>query len=307
MLAAFLLFAAQAAHAATPPLPFPDYVHDETVAQAEARAIAFHSRMDADGDGYVTQAEMARYTARLLKGAAIPGTDATHPLPAQSLAYFTATDTNHDGRISLAEAVTAARRDFDLQDTNHDGLVTSAERMAFVMTIAKTGKTPEGVSVIPTADHTRPVPNPWSPPAQAVWPGAVAPVRVTIGAGTASMSDDTSLSLDILATDDGVAVSPFLQATRGIALDVRTMSGEPVAAAEPMPGSPPPPPLGVDQLTALGRTTPFRIAIREKTRTIFPRAGLYRLSAVVSLFDPNSTPARYARVVSAPVTIRVTQ
>lgn len=307
MLFAYLLLAAQAVDVAPPPLPLPDYAHPETGGQARARAVAFHRRLDANRDGYVTQDELARYTAVLLQGAPIPETDAAHPLPPQSLALFAAADTDHDGRISLAEVVEAARRDFDLQDTNHDGVVTPVERMAFVTRITKAGKTPEGVPLIPTGDYAPPVPQPWSPLAQAVWPGTIAPVRVTLGSGAASMGGPTALSVDLLATGDGVAVSPFLQATRGIAFDVRTTSGEPIAAAEPMQGSPPPPPLMTDQLMPVGRAAPFHVTIREKTRMIFPGPGLYRVSAIVSLFDPNSTPARYSRVVSAPVIIKVTQ
>ncbi len=74
MLAAFLLFAAQAAHAATPPLPFPDYVHDETVSAGRKRAPSPSTAGWMRTETVMfTQAEMARYTARLLKGAAIPG------------------------------------------------------------------------------------------------------------------------------------------------------------------------------------------------------------------------------------------
>lgn len=307
MLTKYLLLAAQAVVVPPPLAQAPDYAHTETWAQAQARTVAFHNRMDVNRDGYVTQDELARFTARLLKGARVPEINAAYPLPPQSLALFTAADTDRDGRISLVEAVEAARRDFDLQDMNHDGVVTPAERMAFVTRIAKAGKTPEGVFLIPTRDRAPPVPTPWSPPAQAVWPGPDAPVRVTLGTGAASMGGRIALSVDLLATGDGVAVSPFLQATRGIAFDVRTTSGEPIEAAEPMPGSPPPPPLMPDQLTAVGRATPFHITIREKTRSIFPGPGLYRVSAIVSLFNPNLVPARYAKVVSAPVTIRVTQ
>lgn len=306
MLIAYLLLAAQLTDV-VPPLPVPDYAHDETWAQAKARTVAFHRQMDVNRNGYVTQDEVVRYIGGLLKGVTVPETDPTHPLPPQALAWFAAADTDHDGRISLTEAVAAERRGFDLQDTNHDGVVTPAERMAFVMRIAKAGKTPEGVPLIPTVDHAPPVPKPWSPPAQAVWTGSVAPIRVTLRASAASMSDDTSLSVDLLATGDGVAVSPFLQATRGVAFDVRTLSGAPVAPAEPMPGSPPPPLLTANQLTPVGRTDPFHVAIREKTRTIFPGPGLYRVSAIVSLFDPFSTPARYVRDVSAPVIVKVTQ
>jgi Ca2+-binding EF-hand superfamily protein len=40
------------------------------------------------------------------------------------------TDTDHDGRISQAEAVAGALKLFDQTDTNHDGTVTPEERRA---------------------------------------------------------------------------------------------------------------------------------------------------------------------------------
>ncbi len=120
------------------------------------------------------------------------------------------------------------------------------------------------------------------------------------------MSDDTSLSLDILATDDGVAVSPFLQATRVS----RWMSERcPVSRSRlrsPCRGHRPAASRRGPTDGARAHHAVSHRYSREDTDDL-PRAGLYRLSAVVSLFDPNSTPARYARVVSAPVTIRVTQ
>jgi Ca2+-binding EF-hand superfamily protein len=301
-----LLLIAQATGIATPPL-LPDYAHVERAAQAEARTIALHRRMDADGDGYVTQTEMARYTAELLKGATIPGTDATHPLPARSIAYFNAADTDHDGRISLAEAVASVRREFDLQDSNHDGVVTPAERMAFLTTIMKDGKTPEGVPILPPEHRAGAMPTAWYPPAQARWTGDAPPIRVMLQAGAASMRGDALLTVRLLATGDDVAVSPFLQATRGIGFDVTTITGQPVAPAEPMIGSPPPPPLAADQLTTIGRASPLRVDIHEKARMIFPAPGLYRISATVTLFDPDHIPARRTVAVSAPVTIKVTE
>jgi len=37
-------------------------------------------------------------------------------------------DTNHDGRVSLAEAEAAALAHFDKADLNHDGKITPEER-----------------------------------------------------------------------------------------------------------------------------------------------------------------------------------
>lgn len=42
---------------------------------------------------------------------------------------FTMADTDHDGRVSLAEAQAAALRHFDMVDTNHDGQISPDERM----------------------------------------------------------------------------------------------------------------------------------------------------------------------------------
>jgi Ca2+-binding EF-hand superfamily protein len=42
---------------------------------------------------------------------------------------FTMADTNHDGRVSLAEAEAAALQHFDMVDTNHDGQITPDEKM----------------------------------------------------------------------------------------------------------------------------------------------------------------------------------
>src|SRR5436190_13015932 len=42
---------------------------------------------------------------------------------------FDVADANHDGRVSLAEAQTAALAHFDKADLNHDGKITPDERM----------------------------------------------------------------------------------------------------------------------------------------------------------------------------------
>lgn len=130
-----LLLAAQAA--APGAISAPDPLGRDTEATAVASATALHGKMDADGDGDVTPAEMARFITTAMHGLAIPGTDAAHPLPPASAAFFEAADTDRNGRISLAEAIAGARRNFALQDTNHDGVVTPEERAAFLQTFVK--------------------------------------------------------------------------------------------------------------------------------------------------------------------------
>jgi len=131
MLIAVLMIGTQVVQDA-PHEPLPDYAHAETAAEADARAATFHAGMDANGDGYVTPAEMAAYLGKRLHGAALPGVDVAHPLPPTSAAYFTAADGDHDGRLSLAEVLAAERAGFARQDADHDGAVTPGERMAFL-------------------------------------------------------------------------------------------------------------------------------------------------------------------------------
>lgn len=140
-----LILATQAATSGA--IPAPDPSGRATEATTVVSATALHRKMDADGDGYVTPVEMAGFITKSMNGLKIPGTDSAHPLPPLSAAFFKAADTDKDGRISLAEAIAGAKRDFALQDTNHDGVVTPEERMAFMQKALVDGKTPEGVSL----------------------------------------------------------------------------------------------------------------------------------------------------------------
>jgi hypothetical protein len=45
--------------------------------------------------------------------------------------FFAKADANHDGKLTLAEANTAALEMFDKVDTNKDGVATPAEKHAF--------------------------------------------------------------------------------------------------------------------------------------------------------------------------------
>jgi len=138
---------------ATPPSPPANpYLHDETRAEAEARAQAMFARMDLNQDGFVTLAEMNAYVAartpsRTSAPAAKPakGRKAqparlmlgrVPPVPPLVRSMFDDADADHDGRISAEESKAAADRGFDETDTNHDGVVSPAERMAAVQDVA---------------------------------------------------------------------------------------------------------------------------------------------------------------------------
>jgi hypothetical protein len=119
----------------------------------------------------------------------------------------------------------------------------------------------------------------WSPPAQAAWLDDQPPIKVVLHAGPISMRGIAPLEVDLVATGNGFSISPFLQTTRGIAFEVTKTDGEQVDAAEPMIGSPPPPPLQSSQLVAVTPTSSDRVMTKERARTIFPQPGSYRVKA----------------------------
>lgn len=99
--------------------------------------------MDKDGNGQVSKAEFEAFRAERMQadgdqphmaGGDMPqghGAWRMHRRHDRMMAMmFRHADTNHDGRISLAEAVNAALKRFDRIDTNHDGVLSDAERDA---------------------------------------------------------------------------------------------------------------------------------------------------------------------------------
>jgi Ca2+-binding EF-hand superfamily protein len=87
-------------------------------AAAEERATMLNRMLDTDKDGVVTRAEVDRWAAG-------------KPIPAGMVdSMFADADTDHDGRITLAEQKADALRSFDEADTDHDGRLTVAERDA---------------------------------------------------------------------------------------------------------------------------------------------------------------------------------
>ena len=85
---------------------------------------------DANGDGYITrdEAQSAMNAMQRFGGGRGGGGDRlAGSLDPQA---FDAMDTDHDGRVSLAEAKAAALQRFDAMDTNHDGVLSPEERQA---------------------------------------------------------------------------------------------------------------------------------------------------------------------------------
>ncbi len=146
----------------------------------------------------------------------------------------------------------------------------------------------------------------WSPPAQAAWQDDQPPINVVLHAGPISMRGIASLEVDIVATGNGFSISPFLQTTRGIAFEVTRTDGKQVDAAEPMIGSPPPPPLQSSQLVAVTPTSSDRVITKERARTIFPQPGSYRVKAHLFLFNFPSQPVRRVELVSNAIDVTVT-
>ena len=93
---------------------------------AEVRATAIHNQLYLNHDGFVTVDEIEQFAKQR--------TGTTGAADPRSVAFvrrlFSQGDRNHDGRLSLAEAVAGADASFDEADTNHDGKVTADERCA---------------------------------------------------------------------------------------------------------------------------------------------------------------------------------
>jgi len=145
-----------------------------------------------------------------------------------------------------------------------------------------------------------------SPPAQARWSGKTPPIEVRLHANTLSMRGEAPIEIDVVSKGAPFAVSPFLQLTNGIAFEVTSDVGQPVAPAVPIIGSPPPPPLEANELVSVSRNSPFHVATREKTKAIFPRPGRYKVRARLIFFSFPSKPVRYAQVLSDTITVDIT-
>ena len=109
------------------------WTRTETRADAEAFAMALHARLDLNHDGYVTLDEIDQWAKRQTgaTGRTDPGAEGV------VRQFFDRGDSNHDGRLSLAEALAGTDRTFAEMDTNHDGRVTPDERRAAMMRMVK--------------------------------------------------------------------------------------------------------------------------------------------------------------------------
>jgi Ca2+-binding EF-hand superfamily protein len=102
------------------------WMRAETKQDAETRTTAIHKSLDLNHDGYVTLDEINQIAKR--------ATGATAALDPHAEAFVRRVllegDSDHDGRLSLAENLAGTDTAFVAMDTNHDGKVTADERCA---------------------------------------------------------------------------------------------------------------------------------------------------------------------------------
>lgn len=109
------------------------WTSSETKTDADAQAKAMHERLDLDRDGYVTVDEVDRF-AKLETGA----TGNSNARVAAFVRWLLLQrDSDHDGRLSLAESLAGTDAAFASMDTNHDGVVTPDERRAALAAIVQ--------------------------------------------------------------------------------------------------------------------------------------------------------------------------
>lgn len=99
--------------------------HDGKITRDELRQARdrMFSRLDRNGDGYLTQDDFQRRLLSRRGGAGAAGGDRYAGMQAVM-------DKDGDGRISRDEFVNGPARLFDRADTNHDGTVDAAELAA---------------------------------------------------------------------------------------------------------------------------------------------------------------------------------
>jgi len=148
---------------------------------------------------------------------------------------------------------------------------------------------------------------PWSPPVQAQWvdDGSGISARIEADRKPILMHGETRFAVILSSKNGGFRVSPFLAATRGIAFEVTDRSGEMVAPREPIPISPPPPPLAESQLRVVTSNTPLRAGIGERAVHLFPKPGRYRVRAIITLMSIAGPVAKYKQLRTNYVTVDV--
>ena len=141
---------AKPAAAKAPAVITPNADGSVTRAQMEAQVKQVFARADTNHDGYMSRAEFAARMGVVINNA--PAKLGTAPTKEQAQkmldaanAAFNDVDTNHDGKLSLAEAMHRPLAAFDSMDANHDGVLTLAEKRAFHEGV--TGAQVEGPSV----------------------------------------------------------------------------------------------------------------------------------------------------------------
>lgn len=149
--------------------------------------------------------------------------------------------------------------------------------------------------------------SPWSPPAQAQWaaegPGIEA--RLEADDKPISMFGEATFRVIMKSNDAELQISPFIAVTRGLTFEVVDHNGNLVTPCEPMAISPPAPPLGQSQLRVVTSKSPMNIDIRERTVSMFPKPGLYRMRATISLMNTGKSPATYKNLRTNYVTVKV--
>lgn len=147
-------------------------------------------------------------------------------------------------------------------------------------------------------------------PVQAEWNAGTKPtITASIAAPARPVRIEDKATIDVkVAVDQGpFRASPFLAASRGLSFEVTDAKGKVVSPLEPMPISPPAPPVQPGTLVDIDAGKPLEIRVNEPARYLFPGAGNFKVRAIIRFMDASSTPPRYLSATSDPAIVKVTK
>lgn len=145
-------------------------------------------------------------------------------------------------------------------------------------------------------------------PVQAEWEAGTEPTitaSIAMPVRPVRIGDKVTIDVEVAVNQGPFRASPFLAASRGVSFQVSDAKGKVVSPLQPMPISPPAPPVQPGALVGIEPGKPLAIQVKEPAKYLFPGAGTFKVRATIRFMDASSTPPRYLSAASDAVIVKV--